>query len=43
MKVLAMPRLKCCKCGHIWTPRKAFVMICPKCKRKNTIEFVISK
>jgi hypothetical protein len=26
-----LPKAKCKRCGHIWTPRKADVRLCPKC------------
>jgi Zn finger protein HypA/HybF involved in hydrogenase expression len=26
-----LPRLKCSRCGHQWTPRQAKVYVCPKC------------
>jgi len=29
---IKLPKLKCKRCGHQWTPRGAEVRICPKCK-----------
>ncbi|MEE8382245.1 MAG: zinc ribbon domain-containing protein [Thermodesulfobacteriota bacterium] len=29
---IKIPELTCPKCGHKWTPRKAKVYQCPKCK-----------
>ena len=31
MKIRVMS-LTCKRCGHVWVPRKAEVLICPKCK-----------
>lgn len=27
-----LPKLKCSRCKHEWTPRKKDVVACPKCK-----------
>ena len=33
MKVkITITKYKCERCGHIWSPRKNDVRICPKCK-----------
>lgn len=29
---VTLQKLRCCRCGHGWIPRKAEVRICPKCK-----------
>ena len=29
---VALPKLKCLRCGHEWTPRREDPRICPKCK-----------
>ena len=29
---IALPRLKCPYCAHIWIPRKAEISRCPNCK-----------
>lgn len=31
-KVPVAPSLKCERCGHEWAPRKAEVVVCPRCK-----------
>ncbi len=28
---IKLKKLQCNNCGHIWTPRKEEVRICPKC------------
>lgn len=32
MTEISVPRLKCLRCEHTWTPRKSKITICPKCK-----------
>lgn len=32
LRTIEIPRLKCLRCGHEWTPRKPEVIVCPKCK-----------
>jgi Zn finger protein HypA/HybF involved in hydrogenase expression len=32
MKKIKTPTLECLRCGHTWTPRKAIIKQCPKCK-----------
>jgi len=32
MADVTITKLKCERCGHTWVPRKAEVIICPKCK-----------
>lgn len=27
-----LPQLHCYRCGNVWTPRRAVVRICPRCK-----------
>ena len=34
MKQIKIPRLKCVKCNHQWTPRNGSVNVCPKCHTK---------
>lgn len=29
---ISLPKLKCNKCKHEWTPRKSDVRQCPECK-----------
>lgn len=29
---IKLPRLTCKHCGHNWTPRRAQIYECPKCK-----------
>lgn len=29
---IRLPTLKCLRCGHTWVPRRADVLICPRCK-----------
>jgi rubrerythrin len=29
---VALPRLRCPYCSHIWIPRKTEIRICPNCK-----------
>ena len=29
---IILPKLKCLRCGHNWTPRQDIVGVCPKCK-----------
>lgn len=29
MKIIKVKKIKCRQCGHVWTPRKKIVRICP--------------
>ncbi|MHB1376486.1 MAG: hypothetical protein ACYCXB_03575 [Candidatus Humimicrobiaceae bacterium] len=29
---LKIKKIKCLRCGHVWTPRKEEIRMCPKCK-----------
>lgn len=28
---IKLPKVRCVKCGHTWTPRKVKINWCPKC------------
>ena len=32
MMRIALPRLRCPYCAHVWVPRKAEIRRCPNCK-----------
>lgn len=32
---MKLPKAKCVKCGHEWTPRVDIVAMCPKCKTRK--------
>jgi len=35
MKIKLPQKLKCLRCDYEWIPRKAEVLICPRCKRAS--------
>ena len=30
--IIEIPKVKCKRCNYEWTPRKADIRLCPKCK-----------
>ena len=34
MKIVELPRLRCYRCLHTWTPVRSPVRICPRCKSR---------
>ncbi len=32
MSKFTLPKAKCERCGHGWTPRQREIKVCPKCK-----------
>ena len=35
METVALPMLRCYRCGKSWTPRRSVVRMCPRCKSRR--------